>query len=286
MLVTGENTVHVFCEGKPDSLDAMLISRMVPIGVQIVPSHGKGGIARFVEGFFHTSDVTQPKYIVFRDRDFDVEPQNDGLISLPDQEQIFLSNRTCIENYFLDGSLFHRFWKYCFNNSCSWTFGHSPGAETLESWFLESAQSLKDYQAVRWSLARLKPETGWPSMANHLAQSSHHLPELLAREDCLSIAKRLIKCYQNRISNVSLKTFHQNLERYSGFFGEDKFWQNHLYKQYFSGKDILNHVQNRHSKQCPSMRGYQRWAVKNINWRCFTDFVELYDKLKKNEIYP
>ncbi len=282
MRVTGEKTVHVFCEGTPNSLDASLLDRVVPSGVQIVPSHGKGGLTRFVEGYFSTAETSSPKFIIFRDRDFDVEPSHDGLISQENgKKTVFLTNRTCIESYFLDGSLFHQYWEYVFENSFSWRFGRPPGVKALEDRFYEMAWNLRDYQAVRWSLARLKPQPRWPSIANQLDRPTHELDRLLVRQDCIDGAERLIERFHGEISNISKETFHQHLEHYSRFFNEKTFWNGFQYKQYFSGRDILNHLENHPSEPWPFMSGYLSWAVRNIQWRDFADFVELSEKIEK-----
>ena len=120
---------HLFCEGKPKSLDALLLNSLLlgRADVQIVPVGGKYGMRAFIEG--RLSDYeTPPSFIGFRDRDFDKEPPED--ISLIREREsgkpIWLTHRACAESYLLDGALIHEYW-HDSSLGPSWRHGPSRG---------------------------------------------------------------------------------------------------------------------------------------------------------------
>ena len=64
----------LFCEGKPNSYDFMLLRRLrrdVP-RLTIQPAGGKQGIGSFALG--RLAGLKDQPYLIFRDRDFDREP--------------------------------------------------------------------------------------------------------------------------------------------------------------------------------------------------------------------
>ncbi len=76
----------LFCEGKPDSFDALMLVKLEPSKAAIVPSGGKYGINNFVQGRLSVYSKT-PEYLVFRDRDFDAEPPDTPCLIAPKQDK-------------------------------------------------------------------------------------------------------------------------------------------------------------------------------------------------------
>ncbi|MEG4809020.1 hypothetical protein QUA82_16015 [Microcoleus sp. F8-D3] len=159
----------IFCEGKPSSLDYRLLNRVVESlprdRCTIVPAGSKFTFSIFAEGYFSEKGAVNQKYIVFRDRDFDVQPTpNCGLLQLDNRsgnKPVVLSYRTCVENYLLDADLIHTYWTEKYNekqeNPTTSTWGHqnSPGVDRISESIETSARNLQHYQAVRWALGDL-----------------------------------------------------------------------------------------------------------------------------------
>ena len=68
--VLGSASKIIFCEGRPGSLDDLLLVHLVPVGrVLIKPVGGKHGLRAFIEGYLGSyPDELQPDYLGFRDR--------------------------------------------------------------------------------------------------------------------------------------------------------------------------------------------------------------------------
>lgn len=290
------DTRLIFCEGEPDSLDVALLERMaVPSRVQVVPARGKGSIARFVEGYLRSnrknvvfSSQAIPDYRIFRDRDFDAKPPDQPKLIRPGETdnrgetdtRILLSHRTCIENYFLDGNLFHEFWEYCHHNSEKWRFGPSRGSDFFETCIEKAARALLDYQSVRWALTALKPSGGWPTLKNFLGARNDDLPTLLQGEACFQKAQELLTSFSNVTQRIDPTQFQEKLDEFLAFFQQAHFWDSKMYKVHFSGKDINTMIQREQSSHIPSLNGYRNWAVKNFDWRSHPDLLELSKELE------
>lgn len=195
-VVSGRRTI--FCEGKQNSLDYRLLSRLVEDisgdRCTIIPAGGKFTFSVFVQGYFFPNEVTDQNYIVFRDRDFDVDP-------LPTIQLLQLNNRTsnqttltthrsCIENYLLEADLIHIYWtaKYAEkldNPTSRWAHGDSPGTEAIAAWIEAIARDLQFYQAVRWTLGDLlRMSTAREQLKTTWTGGSGKLPELLDLQSC------------------------------------------------------------------------------------------------------
>ena len=68
----------IFCEGKKTSLDFRLLNRVIEKlstnKPTIVPSGSKFTFSAFIQGYFSEDEISEQKYIIFRDRDFDAKP--------------------------------------------------------------------------------------------------------------------------------------------------------------------------------------------------------------------
>jgi hypothetical protein len=157
----------IFCEGKPSSLDYRLLNRVVDSlpgdRCTLVPAGSKFGFSTFANGYF-SGEADNQKYIVFRDRDFDVQPTpNCGLLQLDNRagnKPVALSYRTCVENYLLDADLIHTYWTEKYNEKQEnpvfrWGHQNSPGVDRISESIETSARNLQHYQAVRWALGDL-----------------------------------------------------------------------------------------------------------------------------------
>lgn len=276
----------VFCEGEPNSLDYALLNHILPphANIHIEPASGKGGLSRFAEGYFRQIQkddlfANQPKanYVIFRDRDFDAIPPDQ--VQLIRQERfgsrVLLSHPTCIENYFLDGDLFHQFWDYRSQNTPNWRSGPSLGTHYYEDQLEKAAKSISDYQAVRWALTAMKPEEDGFGLKNYLTNKKDDLPTSLDKESCVREAQKLLNDFNSRSHPIDLNQFHDRLNGFLETFRDKGFWDNRRYKIYFSGKDLTTQMQKQSSK-LPSFKDYHHnWAVEHFDWQKHPDLIEL-----------
>lgn len=282
----------IFCEGKPSSLDYRLLTRVVdslPGGCTIVPAGSKFGFSTFAEGYFSGKTAVNPKYIVFRDRDFDVQPTpNCGLLQLDNRsgnKPVALSYRTCVENYLLDADLIDTYWTEKYNEKQEnpvfrWGHQNSPGVDRISESIETSARNLQDYQAVRWALgdlvnmstARQQLKTTWTKKGK--------LPNSLNLQDCKNQALQLVNQFRLTVGAVTWDKFEDNLVSYQQLFNQEEFWTQKQYLIWFNGKDIQKEIQRQDSKFI-SLDSFFDWAIRKLDINQHPDLIELRTKIEQ-----
>ncbi|MBF0296529.1 MAG: hypothetical protein HQL96_15175 [Magnetococcales bacterium] len=281
MNITDAKRGFLFCEGQPDSLDFALLNRLaLPAGVMLIPLRGKGSAERFIEGYFagYGDGRPRPPHLLFRDRDFDFRPSERIELLKPNANKpIYLSYRSCIENYLLDATLLDEFWQYGFDKQ--WQFGPSPGNEELEKWILEAARAITEYQATRWALSSLAPEEGWSGLANRWMRD---MPLVLDEPECLRQARKLITIWNNKIEFVIQEQFETCYHDWLGKFRQCGFWDKREYQIYFSGKEMAVMMErNSPYTPCFPLSSFFKWAVEKLNWASHADLLGLQNKLSE-----
>ena len=279
----------IFCEGKPSSLDYRLLNRVVDSlpgdRCTIVPVGSKFGFSTFAEGYFSGKTAVNPKYIVFRDRDFDVQPTpNCGLLQLDNRsgnKPMALSYRTCVENYLLDADLIHTYWTEKYNEKqTTWGHQNSPGVDRISESIETSARNLQDYQAVRWALgdlvnmstARQQLKTTWTKKGK--------LPNSLNLQDCKNQALQLVNQFRLAVGAVTWDKFEDNLVSYQQLFNQEEFWTQKQYLIWFNGKDIQKEIQRQDSKYI-SLNSFFDWAIPQLDITQHPDLIELRTKIEQ-----
>ena len=284
MSVVGDKVI--FCEGKQSSLDFRLINRVIEnIDVNkptIVPSGSKFTFSVFVEGYFSKIETTNKKYIVFRDRDFDIKPTND--VQLVKLGSMLLTHRACVENYLLNSDLIHNYWvtKYIEkqNNPISrWGHGDSPGITAISAWIEQAARSLQDYQVVRWGLADLIESSGSrQQLKTTWTGGSGKLPSSLTVQDCQAQALMLVNQFQEATITVTEDRFLASIAAYQQQFSQPDFWLNKQYLIWFHGKDMQKAMQQQQS-QYVSLNAFFDWALNQIDINQHPDLIELQNRI-------
>jgi hypothetical protein len=266
----------IFCEGRPGSLDDLLLSHILPIGGALIkPVGGKRGMRAFIEGHLTSySEASRPAYLGFRDRDFDVEPPgHPELIRLRGEKTIWLTHRAAIENYFIDADLIWQYWAER-EDAPKWAHGPALSVTEIEGHIRASARELVDYQAVRWALSRLKPGPRWPEIRATWTTGSGDIPASLGYDDCLNQACRLITDFQTQIENVHSRRLRSKAQAYRDQFSADRFFEKHGYLTWFHGKDHLVQLCRRLAPNFP--RGpYARWAAQHVDVHKHPDLQQL-----------
>ncbi len=287
MSVVGGVIKLVFCEGEdessPDklaSLDKRLLSRLLvgrPPTAVIIPVGGKQQMRGFIRGRLAAPDTTQ-SYLALRDRDFDAEPPTTvSLIQFRSGQPIYMCHRAAIENYLIDSTLIHKYWTES-SKGPAWQHGDSPGEDTIRSWITQAASDIAKYQAIRWSLATLKPADRWPEMSTTWTKGSGHLPNSLDERECNEQAKKLIYAFKEETTKVSETVFVQHYARFSEQFAVPQFIEQGSYLVWFHGKDLKKAMQKLRLNSI-SLDHFCDWAVENLEWRQHPDLQDLAAKL-------
>ena len=291
-VVSGGKTI--FCEGKQTSLDYELLNRVVE-GIPgdkctIVPAGSKFTFSIFAEGYFSPNKAVNQKYIVFRDRDFDIKPtENIQLLEIVNSRGkvlAFLTHRACVENYLLDANLIHTYWREKYtekleNPTSKWGHKDSPGVEFISAWIETSARSLQEYQAVRWALgdllnmsaAREKLKTTWTG-------GSGRLPASLTRQDCQSEALGLINQFRQAFEAVTPENFEASLVTYQQQFSQEEFWVQKQYLIWFHGKDIQKEMQKQEPNYI-SLASFFDWAITQLDITQYLDLMDLRTRIEQ-----
>ncbi|MEG3931286.1 hypothetical protein QT990_08520 [Microcoleus sp. T3_B1] len=280
----------IFCEGKQRSLDTQLLQRVLETlpaeRPTIVPCGSKFSFSLFAQGYFSRQEIGSPKYLVFRDRDFDAKPSEEvGLIQLGSQS-VWLTHRACIENYFLDPDLIHDYWreKYIEKQNypnTKWAHKDSPGIDRIAQWIENAAKSLQDYQAVRWALGELLVSSSTRTQIKTTwTDGSGQLPPSLALVDCRTEAIGLINQFRQAVETVTLDGFEASLASYHQQFSQSEFWSQKQYVIWFHGKDIQKQMQKQES-QYISLKNFFNWAANKLDIDRHLDLRELRSKIEQ-----
>jgi hypothetical protein len=281
--VVDPNHKIIFCEGRPGSLDDLLLGHILPLGqVLVKPVGGKHGMRAFIEGYLGAySDTNQPDYLGFRDRDFDVEPpEQPQLTRWPGEKPIWLSYRAAVENYSIDAHLIHRYWAER-ENAPGWSYGPAPSLRVIEEKIQVSAQALADYQAVRWALAQLKPGARWPELPTTWTGGSGTVPDSLHYADCLTNAHQLVTSFQDNIRDVQTDRLSHYAETYRQKFSTVDFFEEEKYLIWFHGKDHLAQLCRCLAPNFPR-RHYADWAAEHLDVRKHPDLLQLIKLARQN----
>ena len=271
-------TKIVFCEGRPGSLDDLFLGHLMPMGqVLIKPVGGKQGMRAFIEGYLDSyPEETQPTYLGFRHRDFDVEPpEQPELVRLPGAKPIWLGYRAAVENYLIDADLIRQYWKERESTS-GWQYGLALSTADIEDHIQASAQELVDYQAVRWALAKLKPGPRWPEIPTTWTKRSGLIPSSLDYSNCLAQAHRLVVSFHGQVQGIHPDRLQEYAEAYRERFSAQRFFRERRYLAWFHGKDHLVQLCRRLAPSFPQ-RHYAAWAAENVDVSKHPDLQQLVD---------
>lgn len=280
MPVTSSATPLLFCEGKPNSLDYLLLQRLATGPVQICPVGGKYALNAFMEGRLSSFGDHPPAFLGVRDRDFDVEPpEAPSLIELSGEKPLWMTHRACIESYFLDPELLHQYWSFCATGP-QWKYGPPPSIQELGTQIEAAARAIANYQAVRWALAQLKPGRRWPEVQTTWRKGSGDLPLDLDRPACQQAGRELVRGFTAATALVTEERFDEQEEHFHTLFHEPDFFQQQRYLVWFHGKDLLTALRRQLNFSQPEMADYCTWAAQNLNLATHPDLQELQVKIE------
>ncbi len=276
MPVDKHTTTILFCEGKPDSLDYLMLTEILPLGlVRIQPVGGKHSLPAYIRGYMaDQTGMKQPIYLAFRDRDFDIEPSTTPeLMQLRPNQPIWMCHRAAIENYLIDAELIREYWTHR-ETAPGWSHGPAKTVVEIEADIRQSGVDLIDYQAVRWALAKIKPGLRWPEIRTTWTKGSGYIPSALNHEDCIGEARKLLSRFKDQIQGVSIEALEKFAEDFRRKFTEKRFIEDHKHCIWFHGKDLLKLLCGRLSPSFPR-KNYSYWAAQHINPHKHSDLNQL-----------
>ncbi len=280
----------IFCEGKTDIPLLNKIVDGISDAPPIISVGGKFNFSLFAMGYFSAKKKEEDqgvnaRYIIFRDRDFDIKPTDTVELFRPDERKpIFLTHRTCIENYLLEPDLIDNWWRYRYeekieNPSSSWSHKESPGVEKISEWLKTSAETLKDYQAVRWALGDLSKGAERKQLKTTWTDGSGHLPDSLSINDCKTYALNLINDFRQVVDAVTPENFETSIAEYQQMFDQSEFWQQKKYLIWFNGKDIQKAMQKQNA-QYPSLKNFYERAIDLLDINQHPDLMQLRQEIE------
>jgi hypothetical protein len=277
MIITTGATL-VFCEGLPNSYDRLLLTNLPWSNVDVIPAGGKYGISSFVEGALHGRSDTP--YVIFRDRDLDVEPPpQPQIVRLHSTKPIYAGYRSCIESYFLSGSMMVFYWTEALEKR-----GPCPLTAVQFDTLIESAaRNIADYQAVRWGLKKLKRIHPADDLPDKLGEASGELPGDLSFSSCYTDALSIIGGYRGRAGARTPELFTTYANEYRQRFGDPQFFLTKGYLSWFHGKDLTTAFNAELARQRPDVNfpttHYMGWTAPRFQqwYDQFPDLMELVD---------
>lgn len=261
--------LYLLCEGSKNSFDRQILDivRTGINGIEIQPMGGKFGSGAYLQGFLGGMSK-MPKYLTFRDRDFDADvPPTPSLTISPYQKHVYMSYRATIENYLLTPLAVFDF---CKNRNIS----AFDDIKEVESVFRKAAEEIKYYQAARWALGaiRVKVEsrTSW-------TDKSGDLPENLSETACLNAAKLLLLDIQKQVENWKTENFDTKYMFYLNQFDND-FFENMDYLIWFQAKDLQTQLAQylpKHNGNAFPFSTFYKDTLKTFDYTQFPDLVVL-----------
>lgn len=263
------NVVRIYCEGTEKSFDFQILNKVVEelFSIRITPIGGKGGggaVMNFAEA--QEKGVSKPSFsLFFRDRDFDQPvPAKEELVI---NKRTHYSYRTTIENYLFDESLFCEFIGK--DKKLQAKYPNIKTAQDVKEVFIQTAQSIRYYQAVRHTLGKMRLPvdfgTTWTG-------GSGTLPKDLSEEVCRQEALLRIASEKDKTSFWTEELFENILGEFLAKF-DDAFFENLDFLVYFQGKDFATALQ----KNLPEFptANYYKFALRHFDYTKFADLVQL-----------
>jgi len=263
--------ITIYCEGKRGSHDFDILDKVVGSFARIKPIGSKRGANAIIE--HEEKGATKSDfYCFFRDRDFDCSvPKREELFF--DGKKTYFSYRTTIENYLLDTTLFFRFLG---TKKLTSKYNVKTEKDVIDV-FIETAKSLKFYQAVRHTLGQLRFSNSFDT--TWVKEGSGHLPEKLDLESCKTEGWRLVDDVVSKNNEKWTKSnFQSVLKEYLDLFN-DTFFDELKFLIHFQGKDFAKALTNK-LVDFP-MKDYYKFAKEHFDYKMFKDLVELREIIDK-----
>lgn len=267
----------LFCEGKEDGLDQLVLSRLLEgaAGWTVVPTFSKSGYGSFAKGYLRSKDPASWSGVL--DRDFDLRPPDaPQLLSDPRDRSVWRLHRAEIENYLLDPDLIAAYWREGEAGGKP-EFRRAESPAQIRARIEAAARALVSYEATRWALATLRDRQ--PRRLTTTWRGSGDPPPVaeLSLDECTRRAGAMLT------EHPPLRL--QDLERETGALVErfecEEFWRSSSHLVWFSGKDIAKQIQRQDPDLFNLSGGYLKYAAQNFDWTAHPDLVELSQRLRE-----
>ncbi len=270
--------IRIYCEGGSGSHDYDILSKIIEVpvhvNVEIKPIGSVRGAGAIIQDRELIGPVRSDFKFFFRDRDFDRPiPQNVTLERDNNRKYWYYSYRNTIENYLFNISVFFSFLKD--NNLCD---KYSlPSEDAVKSKFIEAAERIKHYQAVRHAMGKMR--TGDTNFGTRWTEKSGKLPENLDEEYCKNKAWDRIEKAKSIADNWTKENF---IKCYQGFLAlfDKGFMETLDFFIYFQGKDFASSLTSLLSGF--SLNQYYKFAKIHFDYKQFPDLVQLRKLIEDN----
>lgn len=275
----------LFCEGGDRSLDKRLFNAIVGTRrIQLKPMGSKYGFRDRIAGYLSAGNTNDVPYIAIRDRDFDYIPADTERLHQTHQTKLeFVIYRACIESYLIDPDLVRQYWVFLHERARP-PVPAPPTLQKFDEQITLAAETIADYQAMRWGLASIKPEGQhyWPRLESTWEKDGQ-LPEALAFDACLAQARNYFEeRYRQPTANMNWTSIEAQAQRYQQEFSRSDFFENKRYLTWFHGKDLMTaYFQQLSALGSPAQftqGNYVRWAVEHLDYERYGDLREIADR--------
>jgi hypothetical protein len=269
--------VRLYCEGGKGSHDYDILEKVMDgfEGIKIEPIGGVRGAGAIIQ-YKENEEGAAAKsnfYLLFRDRDFDKEiPDKPCLEQDEKKEYCYYSYRNTIENYLFDPGIFYDF---LVEKGLQQKYKISNKEEVTEK-FIEAAEKIKYYQAVRHTLGKMRTaasfETKWVGKSGRLPDS---LEKDYCREQALKLIREAVWCTE-KWTEIEFDTV---LDSFLQKFDAD--FMNRLdFLIWFQGKDFAASL----GSIMPNfpLKKYYKMAKDRFDYKLYPDLVELRQIIEKN----
>lgn len=261
--------VKIYCEGISQGHDREILEKVInglpQIQIEPIGSiRGAGAIIQYKE---KNEVVKSSFYLLYRDRDFDKPiPDEPQLEVDSERKYCFFSYRNTIENYLFNINHFYSFIKeekliekYNISNE-----------EDIKSKFIEAAEQIKYYQAVRHTLGKMR--TGETNFGTKLTDKSGKLPSSLDEKFCKSEGISILKKAKTVAEEWTEENFEKNYSFFISKFNSD-FIRKLDFLVHFHGKDFAAGLKFIFPDF--PIEKYYKYAKKHFDYTIFADLVEL-----------
>lgn len=270
--------ITIYCEGKKGSHDFDILEKIIvdiDANITIKPIGGIRGGNSIVQ-YLETEVVKSNFYLLFRDRDFDRPIPTETILEKDGNKSCYFSYRNTIENYLFDVDLFYKFVK----EKQIHTQYDLNSLEDVKNKFIEAAQKIKYYQAIRHTLGAMRKNTDFGTKLED--NPSGRLPDYVDNEEyCRQKALEKIKEKKDMVDiNWTELEFDKILASFLEKFNTDTFMNELKFLVYFQGKDFGASLK----KLLPHfpLESYYKYAKNEFNYSIFSDLKALHQLLKDN----
>lgn len=272
----------IFCEGEAEGPDFAVFTALLGPKLNIHPAGQKDAITKYAQVHFGTGKPyeeakKQKRFLIIRDRDFDIKSPDGKLQNFSDV--LYLTGVTTIECYFLDPILLRQ-------------YRHDISESLLQQTLEKALSQLRNYQAIRWALQDIREymmenarkegliRTSTLDLPNTLPDKPKHNFDKTVSE-LLDEAKKQIIQLANVIRYLDEPVLGELEAKYHQYQNQFRFFstQSDMFKYWFDGKELIERWWSEMDNISIKINRdeYYRTCASKIDFTRYPDLIEFRD---------